>query len=148
MNITKSQFKSHTNENKTDLTVLTFNQKESPFRVKLSDLRGYKVYTAFLTQTGISAPVATIMENELGGAITFTYLNVGSYSITSNGLFTLGKTDISFGDILSTNNDWCSVYVDKAQLTASSALMLTQDLTAASVNGVLSGTRIEIRVYN
>ena len=52
----------------------------------------YKVYTALLSQSGTNAPVATVLENTLGDIVTFTYKDVGTYNIISNGLFTEGKT--------------------------------------------------------
>jgi hypothetical protein len=39
----------------------------------------YKVYTALLTQTGTSAPVATVLENTLGEEIIWVRNDVGDY---------------------------------------------------------------------
>jgi hypothetical protein len=73
------------------------NQQVPPYNA-------YKVYTATITQSGASAPVATILQNTLGGEITWVYNGVGTYSITSDGLFTQGKTTITcsnlFGNFL------------------------------------------------
>jgi hypothetical protein len=52
----------------------------------------YKVYTALLTQTGETAPVPTILENTLGGTVTWTRDSIGNYIGTLNGAFTAGKT--------------------------------------------------------
>jgi hypothetical protein len=41
---------------------------------------GYKEYVALVTQTGTSAPVATVLSNTLG-TVTYGYGNVGEYTI-------------------------------------------------------------------
>lgn len=43
----------------------------------------YKVYTAILNQGGITAPVATVLENTLGEIPTFSYNGIGEYTINS-----------------------------------------------------------------
>jgi len=52
----------------------------------------YKVYTALLTQSGINAPVATVLENTLGATITYSRVSDGIYTITTDGIFTSDKT--------------------------------------------------------
>ena len=52
----------------------------------------YKVYTALLTQSGTNAPVATVLENTLGGEVVWTYDGVGLYLATCSGCFTENKT--------------------------------------------------------
>lgn len=42
---------------------------------------GSKVYKALLTQTGTNAPVATVLVNTLGITTTWTYDNIGEYSV-------------------------------------------------------------------
>jgi hypothetical protein len=51
----------------------------------------YKVYTALLTQTGTDAPVAIELENTLGGPVTYSRTEAGSYEIISDNLF--GNSD-------------------------------------------------------
>jgi hypothetical protein len=51
----------------------------------------YLVYTALLTQSGTDAPVATVLENTLGGAVALNYDGVGGYYAASSA-FTEGKT--------------------------------------------------------
>ena len=57
----------------------------------------YDVYTAILTQTGTSAPTATVLENTLGGTVVWTYNAEGSYIGTLTGAFTADKTAIFTG---------------------------------------------------
>ena len=56
-----------------------------------TNIRPYKVYTALLTRTGDSAPTPTILENTIG-TITYSYDNLGIYSINSSDLFPQNKT--------------------------------------------------------
>jgi len=42
----------------------------------------YKVYTAVLSQNGVSAPVANVLENTLGVVPTYSYADVGKYIIS------------------------------------------------------------------
>tara|TARA_R110000744_G_scaffold74114_1_gene148227 strand:- start:131 stop:601 length:471 start_codon:yes stop_codon:yes gene_type:complete len=102
---------------------------------------GYNVYTALLTQAGNTAtdvPVATIMQNTLGGTIVWTRTGAGAYTATIEGsLFTLNKTMvfINGGSATATANiEWAS------PTTAT----MTIDTTADSV---LTGGSLEIRVY-
>lgn len=54
----------------------------------------YLVYRALLTQTGTNAPIATVLENTLGGTVVWTRIQAGTYLATLSGAFTLGKTFI------------------------------------------------------
>ena len=45
---------------------------------------GYTSYTALLTQSGVVAPVATVMQDSIGGTMTWSYNSVGSYTLTSS----------------------------------------------------------------
>lgn len=60
----------------------------------------YLVYTALLNQTGTNAPVATVLENTLGGTVVWSYSSVGAYFGTLNGAFPSGKC---FFSIISDN---------------------------------------------
>jgi hypothetical protein len=53
---------------------------------------GIKTYKANLTQTGTSAPTATVFINTLSGTPTFSYVGVGSYELTLTAEFTNNKT--------------------------------------------------------
>jgi len=52
---------------------------------------GVKVYRALLTQTGTDAPVATVLENTLGGDVVWTRDTVGIYIGTLTGAFPADK---------------------------------------------------------
>ena len=52
----------------------------------------YLVYTALLTQSGTDAPVATVLENTLGGTVVWTRDGEGLYTATLSDAFTANKT--------------------------------------------------------
>lgn len=56
----------------------------------------YLVYTALLTQSGTSAPVATVLENTLGGTVVWTRESAALFYGTLSGAFTLNKTFLIF----------------------------------------------------
>lgn len=110
------------------------------------DTRPYKVYTALLSQSGTSAPVATVLENTIGN-IWFDYSDVGNYYLYSDNQFTLNKTwytrciDLGTGGptyraTLFDNNDLNSMNIQSE---------INVDTPA---NDILNNTPIEIRVYN
>lgn len=57
---------------------------------------GYLVYTALLTQTGTGAPVATVLNNTLGGTVVWAREGAGEYVGTLAGVFTENKTWFSY----------------------------------------------------
>lgn len=58
---------------------------------------GYTVYTALITQTGIAAPVATILKNNTGATFTWARTSSGTYTITANSnAFTSNKTIVFY----------------------------------------------------
>jgi hypothetical protein len=80
----------------------------------------YKKYVALLNQSGTDAPVATVLENTLGGEPVWTRVNDGQYTCTLAGAFPQNKTFCSvtygpnngvspmvsmFGYNLTTNNN-------------------------------------------
>lgn len=111
------------------------------------------VYIATLDQSGVGAPVATIIKNTLGVVPVWSYDDVGRYVLTAEGVFTSGKTrviapqpanDPAFtGDAYSAGSD----DEDTVYLTSASVAGATGIVTAA--NGRLNEgySWIEIRVY-
>jgi len=116
-----------------------------PF-VKTSDLPPYKVYTALLTQSGTSAPVATVLENTIG-AITLIYVGPGYYYVRSNNLFVLGKTTAEIENF-KCHTYWCSKNTVDQEDVDNIALISVDNSSDSNTNGRLNSTKIEIRVYN
>jgi hypothetical protein len=114
----------------------------------------YKVYTALLTQTGIDAPVATVLENTLGYNITWEYVNIGVYkSLGIVGTFKDGK----FGLIQGAGNSssLVSLWGYNSSMDFSEMLLECYDLGNVNSPGglqlkddILVNQFIEIRVYN
>jgi hypothetical protein len=91
------------------------------------------------------APVVTVLENTIGN-IWFTYNDVGSYVINSNGLFTSNKTTLNInlmGDDLSAEGVCLGAINTNSELT-----ITTGNATTQSDNVLYWSTPIEIRVYN
>lgn len=106
--------------------------------------RPYKVYTAFLSQAGTDAPVATVLENTLGGTVVWSRNAVGDYYGTLNGAFVIGKT-ISFqGGSLSAPNISMRVLTNS---NLNSVRVITNSGSSAT-DTALGASSIEIRVYN
>ena len=106
-----------------------------------ANTRPYKVYTALLSQSGTSAPVATVLENTLGGSIVWTRVNPGIYSGTLTGAFTTDKT------ILLNNNPVGGVFTNIFS-SVNTITIQTRNYSNAQTDDGLSNTSIEIRVYN
>jgi len=62
------------------------------FVASLNTTGEVKRYVALLSQAGTDAPVATVLENTLGGTVVWGYTGVGIYSATLTGAFTENKT--------------------------------------------------------
>jgi len=56
---------------------------------------GYTEYVASIRQADTDAPVATIINNTLGGVPVWSYVTVGTYDLTLTGVFDTGKTSAS-----------------------------------------------------
>ena len=97
----------------------------------------YLVYTALLTQTGTDAPVATVLENTLGGAVVWSYIDAGNYYATLSGAFTANKTFIS------------QIIVNDGGAVLASADRANNNLIEIVLpnNNLLINTPFEIRVY-
>ena len=117
----------------------------------------YKVYTALLTQSGTSAPVATVLENTLSGTITWSYSSVGSYQATLVGAFPSSKTFFYINSEAGYNNVPQAYNQKIRQLTRISNDIVSLDQTelnftagvfssAGGANNFLTAS-IEIRVY-
>lgn len=103
-------------------------------------LTKYKVYTALLTQAGLSDPVVTVLENTIG-TITIIRSGVGEYRIQSSGLFTLNKTTFDITPILG--------FIKQDQLSNINEItFITRDTSNITSDGLLASKKLEIRVYN
>lgn len=58
---------------------------------------GYQEYVAIVNQTGVVAPVSTILKNTLPGTPVWSYFGAGEYDFTLANAFPLDKTVFIFG---------------------------------------------------
>lgn len=112
----------------------------------------YKVYTALLTQNGTSAPVPTVLQNTLGGIVTFTRTNSGQYEINSSSLFgTSGKCFIILGSNREPANvgGTASTLITRYNSAAQLAFLSMNTTLNAFIEGygAIYNLSIEIRVY-
>jgi hypothetical protein len=108
----------------------------------------YKAYTAVISQQGTAAPIVDyILQNNLGGAISFAYSSVGLYSITNASfLFDDLKTIVFINP----------GYIGAGPVTmgwernSDSIITLSSKntTTGADANGLIFRATIEIRVYS
>lgn len=110
----------------------------------IADLGGggasYLKYVALLSQTGTDAPVATVLENTLGGTVVWTRDGEGAYLGTLEGAFTENKTLIF---VQSTGAFSQIAYWD----TEDNVQVQTKASTTTLEDGQLLSASIEIRVY-
>jgi hypothetical protein len=107
----------------------------------------YRSYVAVISQTGTTAPtVDYILQNTLGGAISFAYSSTGFYTVTnSSSLFVNSKT------IVFINPGYMpSASVIGWERNSSSIITINSKdtLSGDDTNGLLDGATIEIRVYS
>src|SRR6478752_4564705 len=102
----------------------------------------YKVYTALITQSGTGAPVATVLENTLGGTIVWTYGAVGIYVATLSGAFTTNKTTV----LATLNTSSVSSTIAGIQSTGNTCQIATANSSGTAADGIMSTATIEIRV--
>ena len=58
---------------------------------------GYTVYTALVTQSGLTAPTDIVLKNDTGYTYTWSRTGGGTYTITASGnAFTNGKTIVFY----------------------------------------------------
>jgi hypothetical protein len=109
--------------------------------------RPYKVYTALISQSGTNAPVATVLENTLGGTVVWSRLSAGGYNGTlSAGVFTAYKT-VKFATLGYTGISVNSTI--EVESVNTNVIGVITRVNGTQTDGVMSngGTSIEIRVY-
>jgi hypothetical protein len=110
-------------------------------QIAVEDISSYKVYTALLTQTGTDAPTINVLQNTTGITFTASYDDVGAYILTPD-----VAPDDDKVTVLGVNGSG-SGYIRAMFWRLGVANISTADVDDAPVNGVLSNSTIEIRVY-
>jgi hypothetical protein len=113
--------------------------------VQTQTQKSYEVYTALLTQTGNNAPVATVLENTLGGTVVWTRTNTGQYLATLSGAFTLDKT-VVFVTTGSKGTITANAYPSDVNNISLNTFSTSDSLYR--IDDAIEKTSFEIRVYN
>lgn len=117
----------------------------------LGTINGKKVYRALLTQTGTNAPVATVLENSLGGTVVWARSMAGTYSATLVGAFTANKTFVVMGAPSFGPGSGAFPSVLYTNITSPDVIdLLFVDSTGAQADSgdiSITNTAIEITVY-
>lgn len=117
---------------------------------RLSDIDGYKVYTALLTQTGGNEPVAIVLKNTLGVTITYSYAFPGIYLvISSDNIFTsfdehtsiIGSYDIGGGMA----NSFTAIVSPNVAVIGST---INSIFTDGLIDSTIINNVFEIKIYN
>lgn len=109
----------------------------------IATAKPYKVYTALLSQTGTSAPVATVLQNTLGYTITWSRSSTGIYigTLSVGGNFPTGKVFRSISKEFFDGS--CNIGYDSP-----TTVQINSVLTAGTLaDGKMLETAVEIRVY-
>lgn len=118
-------------------------QDPSTGEIKKTAVSPYKKYVALLSQTGSNAPTATILENTLGGTITWSRNLSGNYTGTLTGAFTANKT---WFHVTASDPAGNAMLADMARVSANTIGLITKNDTLDNVDG-WTNISIEIRVY-
>lgn len=103
-------------------------------------------YVALISQTGTGNPVATVLENTLGGTVVWTRQSVGSYVGTLNGAFKLNKTWCISGINVTTGSTYHKLPIIN-QVDVNRIIIEQRDTSASGTLSDSMSTHIEVRVY-
>ena len=109
---------------------------------------GYTVYTALITQTGTTAPVATVLQNTTGGTIVWTRPSnpgVGRYVATISGAsYTANKTVV-----IVTSGGNSDMILRPVVSSTTTVDWYNIDSSDNAVSDTISATTtVEIRIYS
>lgn len=113
----------------------------------------YKIYTAILNQSGTSAPVATVLKNNLdsqSGDIVWLRSSTGVFTANATGAFTEGKTFVIFRSQKEANMWYMTaavVLTSVDQITIWNQYIDPPNTESGTVDGMINAI-VEIRVYS
>lgn len=112
-------------------------------KAAVSDMRGYKQYTALISQSGTSDPTAIVLGRNEIGTIVWTRSGTGIYTGTLSGAFTSNKTWLTV-----TNTDETSTQTHvRLVRTGANTVLLTTYNGSFTPTDVFTNVALEIRVY-
>lgn len=116
--------------------------------ISIANPNAPKVYKALLTQTGTSAPVATVLENTLGGTVVWTRNGPGQYTGTLSGVFTNNKTCIFIQGSNDGDTSSATIYDRAYRSSVNEITLVTVSLDPISnADSIMNGTSLLIEVY-
>ena len=104
----------------------------------------YDSYVALLTQASTSAPVATVLSNNLTATLTWARTNPGVYTLTANAAtFTANKTIVFL-------NAGSSTPLISAEITSDTVLTVKTFVpsSGAAVDAAITSGAFEVRIYS
>ena len=104
----------------------------------------YDSYVALLTQASTSAPVATVLSNNLTATLTWARTNPGVYTLTANAAtFTANKTIVFL-------NAGSSIPLISAERTSDTVLTVKTFVpsSGAAVDAAITNGAFEVRIYS
>lgn len=106
----------------------------------------YKIYVALMSQAGVAAPTAVVLQNTIGNII-WSRSGAGVYVGTLNGAFTVNKTAVFPGGAPNSGANAQLAQAYPIDVNTIGLASVTDFTTGGHGDGVLSSTAIEIRVY-
>jgi hypothetical protein len=101
------------------------------------------IYRALLTQSGTSAPVATVLENTFGAPLVWSYANVGDYNVTLAAAFPNANTFARGGPGILTLKQSVMSRTDANVVN----LKTYSNITGPAANDLLTASPVEIVQY-
>jgi hypothetical protein len=113
-------------------------------QIRSSASGGYNSYVALLTNTGVIAPVATVLSNNLTATLTWARASQGTYTLTASAAtFTNAKTIVFVnpGSNLGSLITWTR--------TSDTVLTIRSHRTDGQISdAIISGGAFEVRIYS
>jgi len=104
-----------------------------------------KKYVALISQTGTSAPTATVLENTLGGTVTHARTSGGVFSCGFTNAFVSGKTTATLS--VGTNIGGSEILHNRAYFTNVNTITYGSYDSGTPTDSRLNSAVLEIRVY-
>lgn len=124
---------------------------QSAVSTALAAINPYKSYQAIISQSGTSAPTATVYKTDFG-ATTFTWArtSAGLYTVTaSSAVLTTNKTVIILSNPITGLVNYIVIPTSTTVVTITTLLasVIATVLTATATDALLTNILVEIRVY-
>jgi hypothetical protein len=135
-------------DNNGSSTLVTVDESASKIFLNAENgvfINGVKKYVALLSQSGTDAPVATVLENTLGGTVVWTRSGPGDYNATLVGTFTENKTWATVSGVGTGGSDPATAMWNYASADLMELYTKLVDTQADDV--LVFPTAVEIRVY-